>query len=376
LVVVGLLGLVALAACGPGLAMPAVTADSPPTAGVALSVSTVAPTHTAIPAPTVVPTPTAQATTPAPNVRVLPTPTPTRDTSPDPSQHTIAVLGPPPTIPAMPTPTPTPTAVPSPSPTAVPTPAFACAATLQACIAGIVGEYEGSDVAGVVVTQDGGTPVVAVIAERVFTTASLYKLFVLWRVQRSIADGDLSDDTLLTFTEDDDDSEEDGYLPWSYGDQVTVAEARELMITASNNSASWLLARTVGWGAIDQLLHANGFPNSYAADGQSTPREIAAFFDGIVNRSLDPHLRASDYATMVALLRGQQINDYLSPGFPPDADFAHKTGNLPGVINDAGILFLPDGRAITIAVMTEGDEGASFAMMQEIAAAVWAYYAR
>ena len=79
---------------------------------------------------------------------------------------------------------------------------------------------------------------------------------------------------------------------------------------------------------------------------------------------------------LLQLLRGQLINSYLSPGFPPGADFAHKTGNLPGIINDAGLLFLPDGRVVTIAAMTEGDEEASFALLYEVAAAVWAYYDR
>ncbi|MFN8515308.1 MAG: serine hydrolase [Thermomicrobiales bacterium] len=367
-ILVGLLGLFALTACGPALAMPAVTAGSPPTGGVPLALPTATPTPTAVPIATL------RATTAPPAIRAPIVPTPTRDTRPDPSQHTIAVLGPPPSIATMPPVTPTVSAGTSPLPIAPPV--FGCAPTLQACIAALVGSYQALGVAGVVVTEGGGDPVVAVNADDIFATASLYKLFVLWGVQRAIAAGDLDDTTLLTFTEEDDDSEDDGYLPWSYGDQVTVAEARELMITASNNSASWLLARTIGWGEIDQLIQANGFPHSSTVAGMSTPTEIAAFFDGIVTRTLDRHLRASDYATMLQLLRGQLINSYLSPGFPPGADFAHKTGNLPGIINDAGILFLPGGRVVTIVAMTEGDEEASFALLYEVAAAVWAYYDR
>ena len=37
---------------------------------------------------------------------------------------------------------------------------------------------------------------------------------------------------------------------------------------------------------------------------------------------------------------------------------------------------LKDGRVVTIAAMTEGDEEASFALLYEVAAAVWAYYDR
>lgn len=367
-ILVGLLGLFALTACGLAPAMPAVTAGSPPTVGIPLAIPTATPTPTAVSIVTL------RATTAPPALRAPIAPTPTRDSRPDPSQHTIAVLGPPPSIATMPPVTPTVSSGTSPVP--IEPPVFSCAPTLQACIAALVAGYEAFGVAGVVVTEVGGDPVAAVHGDDTFSTASLYKLFVLWGVQRAIADGDLDDTTLLTFTEEDDDSEDDGYLPWSYGDQVTVAEARELMIAASNNSASWLLARTIGWGEIDRLIEANGFPNSATVEGVSTPTEIAAFFDGIVTRTLDPHLRAADYATMLQLLRGQLINSYLSPGFPPGADFAHKTGNLPGIINDAGILFLPDGRTVTIVAMTEGDEEASFALLYEVAAAVWAYYDR
>jgi beta-lactamase class A len=362
-IAVGMLGLFVLAACGPRPGLPAAQAAPPATVAVVRS------------APTATPTAVGQATMPLPAARLRPTTVPsataTRDTRPDPSHYTIAVLGPPPSIATRPPSGPT--ATPTATPPALPS---GCAATLRACIAALVDDYEASGIAGVVVTEGGEETVVALNADRVFATASLYKLFVLWGVQRAIGDGRLEDDTLLTFTEEDDNSEDDGYLPWSYGDLVSVAEARELMITASNNSAAWLLGRTVGWDEIDRLLRANGFSQSFTVEGKSSPREIAAYFDGIVTRSLDPRLRAADYALMLELLRGQLINSYLSPGFPASADFAHKTGNLPGVINDAGILFLPDGRVVTIAVMTEGDEEASFALLREVAAAVWAYYER
>lgn len=282
---------------------------------------------------------------------------------------------------APPAPTPTVAATATPTPTPVPTVRARAnsqtAEELRLGIEALVAGYAaaGSGVAGVVVAERGGATIAAVEADRVFATASLYKLFILWGVQRAIAAGDLADDTPLTFCPADDDSKEDGSVPWDYGERVTVAELREAMITASHNSAAWLLARTVGWDAVDQLLASRGFANSRAAGGVSTPREIARLLDGIERRTLDPRLRPADYAAMLALLRAQRINGYLSPGFPPQAIFAHKTGNLPGVLNDAGLL-LPDGRAITIAVMTEGDEAASLALMREVAALVWAYYGR
>jgi hypothetical protein len=74
---------------------------------------------------------------------------------------------------------------------------------------------------------------------------------------------------------------------------------------------------------------------------------------------------------MLDLFKAQEINDLLSPGFPPDAVFAHKTGNLDAVTNDAGVLLLPNNRCVYVTVLTTGDPGASAALMQDIARLVW-----
>jgi beta-lactamase class A len=359
--------LIALTSCGVGPSLLAATPETLITAVATIPGTTVTVAGAIGPTPTAPSSGSTAATAASSPTQVARVATPSRNTSPEPSQHTIAVLGPPPVIATRP-------ATPTIGSGAPSTPD--CGPNLQVCLATLVGGYEASSVAGVVITEGDGVPVAALNADREFATASLYKLFVLWGVQRAIADGDLDDDTLLTFTAEDDNSEDDGYLPWAIGDQVSVAEARELMITVSNNSAAWLLARTVGWGEIDRLLHTNGFPESLTVEGVSTPREIAAYFDGILTGTLDPRLRAADYEMMLDLLLGQLINSYLSPGFPSNASFAHKTGNLPGVVNDAGILFLPDGRTVTIAVLTEGNEGASLALLEEIAATVWEFYGR
>jgi beta-lactamase class A len=244
---------------------------------------------------------------------------------------------------------------------------------LGPAVATLVTDYEdaGLHTVGVFVTTDCDEPLAAFNADVVLPTASLYKLFVLWQVQREIAAGHLDDDTALVLSAENDDSAEDGYRLGEYGQAITVAEARTLMITRSNNTAAWMLAQAVGWGAIDRMLIANDFAHSRAAEGVSTPREIARFFDGLLDHTLDPRLSAADYALMLDLLKGQEVNYLLSAGLPSGTVFAHKTGNLPGVLNDAGIVYLPDGRTITLAVLTTGDEGAGQALMHDLAALVW-----
>ncbi|CAA9583551.1 MAG: hypothetical protein AVDCRST_MAG18-3491 [uncultured Thermomicrobiales bacterium] len=108
--------------------------------------------------------------------------------------------------------------------------------------------------------------------------------------------------------------------------------------------------RDVGGG--EAALRANDFPaTDLVLEMVTTPREVTYFFEGIINRTLDPALTADDCALMLDLLGDRAISPYLSPNLPDTATFAHKTGNLVGVLNDAGVLTLADGRTIYVAVL-------------------------
>jgi beta-lactamase class A len=238
----------------------------------------------------------------------------------------------------------------------------------------LIAQYASQGVGSVsVIVEDlHSGEVVARNANAQFDAGSLYKLFVLWETQIAIRNNVLTDDSDLTLTAANDRSDEDGYSLGSYGDTVTVATARRLMIEASNNTAAVLLAEYFGWGTIQQLARAHGFTGTTLIDQQTTSAsDVTHFFDGIVNRTLDPRLQPDDYALMLDLLENQEVDTKLSTGFPPNATFAHKTGDVPGAHHDAGVLFLPDNRAICITVLTDGDYDASVAFQHDLAAMLW-----
>jgi len=56
-----------------------------------------------------------------------------------------------------------------------------------------------------------------------------------------------------------------------------------------------------------------------------------------------------------------------SAGLPDDATFAHKTGNLVGVLHAAGVLTLADGRVVYVTVLTAGDYIASQGFLRDLA---------
>lgn len=248
------------------------------------------------------------------------------------------------------------------------------AQTLGPVVDQLIAQYQLRGITGVgLVIEDGrDADTIERDADSDFAAGSLYKLFLLWRTQVEIRQNKLFDDTQLMLTAQNDDSEEDGYSLGAYGDTVSVADLRRLMITASNNTAAQVLGQYFGWGTVDQLLRAHGFTATVVSgQAHTTPREVTRFFDGIVNRTLDPLLTPDDYTLMLDLLKEQEVNTKLSTGLPGGTVFAHKTGDVPGAHNDAGVIFLPNGRAVTITVLTAGDYDASVQLQHDLAAMLW-----
>ncbi len=58
-------------------------------------------------------------------------------------------------------------------------------------------------------------------------------------------------------------------------------------------------------------------------------------------------------ALALELLLGQRIESKVPVALPPGARYAHKTGELDWVENDAGLVLLP-GRTFALAVLVEG----------------------
>jgi beta-lactamase class A len=81
----------------------------------------------------------------------------------------------------------------------------------------------------------------------------------------------------------------------------------------------------------------------------STPREITTLLDAIwTDRAAAP-----EACERVRAIMAQQIWPHrLSSGFPADVLVAAKTGTLPSVRNEAGVVTYPDGRSYAVAVFT------------------------
>jgi beta-lactamase class A len=201
------------------------------------------------------------------------------------------------------------------------------------------------------------------------TTASLYKLGVLMEAERRVDSGQLRYRDMITIGEDDVTEEGSGY---EVGAVLSVDDALEAMITVSDNGAALALWHLFGGDTIDATLARAGMPDFHvtfdaAGDTVATPRAIGTFFGLLARKEL---VSAAASERMIARLQRQTINDRLPAALPKQTVVAHKTGNLDGLIHDAGIIFTPRGERIVVVMTWDAYEGAN-AFIAEIAQIVY-----
>lgn len=164
----------------------------------------------------------------------------------------------------------------------------------------------------------------------------------------------------------------------AYGHPVTltIAELLREMVSVSDNTACDALLRLVGGGPavtlrlrqigvtgirVDRLeremaadLGKPGGVDAYARDVRDTssPAEmlelLVRFWRGEDGLSHDSHAMLVEWMSD-SMTGARRIKTAL----PPNARLAHKTGTMPGTVNDVAIVTMPDGRHIAIAIFTK-----------------------
>lgn len=161
------------------------------------------------------------------------------------------------------------------------------------------------------------------------------------------------------------------------GEVMTAQSLMELSITRSDNAATdGLIAAVGGIPAVNAWISRVGVTGQrldhtmatlVRDDGRvnpvttidtrtsSTPRAMAQLLAAIDRGgALSPESRAVLLDTMTRTSTGR---NRIRSGLPEGVVFAHKTGTLSGVTDDVGIVRLPDGRHLAIAIFVTGPEG-------------------
>lgn len=182
--------------------------------------------------------------------------------------------------------------------------------------------------------------------EEKFSSASLYKLAVMYKAYDAIDKNQLAKEDVLSsekVTLDNTlqgienetgnvDQESQGVITYNVG------EALRLMITISDNYSAILLADQLGWQNIDSLMKEEGFPQIDLVSQESPQVTAKAVGDLLERIYLGKVVSPQASQEMKTLLFAQQINNRIPKYLPSDVKVGHKTGELDSARHDAGIV--------------------------------------
>jgi len=204
---------------------------------------------------------------------------------------------------------------------------------------------------------------------REMQAASLFKLPVLYAVFD--AGLPLSEELVIT---DQARSYDLGTMELGVGETLSVAEAVERMITISDTTSAIMLSGRVGATRITRDLDALGMDTThYSLERMTTSAlDMLTLLEAVARgKAVSPAASAD----MLHLLLRQRVNDRLPRLLPDEVRVAHKTGNLPGVVNDVGILYGPTTTVGVAALISDtSNEAAASSAIARAALVTYTYF--
>jgi beta-lactamase class A len=253
--------------------------------------------------------------------------------------------------------------------------------TLRQLLAAIADGLTGR-LAVVVQRPEDAAPLIDLRGDALYASASIIKLPILWAFLEQADAGHLdpADRRILA---DADRVDGTGVLRYlGAGASLTLLDLATLMIVVSDNTATNLLIDRLGVATVQAAIGRLGLTGTRLGrkmydfeararglDNVACARDIA----GLLRRfATGDGLSQQAAAQARTILLGQQFNAGLPARLPDETPVAHKTGNLPGLLHDAGWIEHPRGRVIVVAftdgLVNDGDGAAALAAIGE---AVW-----
>lgn len=236
---------------------------------------------------------------------------------------------------------------------------------------------------------------------QLYQMASSFKVPILVTLLRDVGEGKLSLDDQIEIGEED-------YVPGSgvltqlsHGVKVTIKDLAMLMIIVSDNIATDRILRLVGTENVSSYMKELGLTNlhinqscwelicmslgigakSYTPEAAvqlrtqkynsasydksslvfqvdqrsnaSTPEDMNRLLDMIATKEI---LTEALCDTVLEILFKQQFNGRMPYLLPEGAKVAHKTGTINDVVNDVGIVYLPENKgAFTITIFSSSN---------------------
>ena len=195
----------------------------------------------------------------------------------------------------------------------------------------------------------------------VFPQASSIKIAVLAELYRQAQQGKLKPTDVYTVKASDlvaDSPIMNGLTPGVT--QVTLRDLATMVVAVSDNSAANILIDRVGIESVNSLLDSLGLAHTRlrrkmmdlkaASEGReniSTPSEMMTLLDDVYRGKVLNKPLSEDFFRLLSTKK----NSWIPRELPEDLKVADKEGELEGVRNDSGIVFL-ENRPYILSVMT------------------------
>ncbi len=227
-------------------------------------------------------------------------------------------------------------------------------------------------------------PVVDLDGGAVFSSASIIKLPILWTFFEQADRGALSPAERWSLAEPDR-VDGTGVLRFlQTGANLTLLDLATLMTVVSDNTATNLLIDRLGVETVQATIDRLGLTatrlgrkmydfeaRARGLENLTAPRDMARLLRRFANGD---GLSETSAAQARTILLGQQFNAGLPARLPSETPVAHKTGNLPGLLHDAGWIEHERGAVVVVAcsdqLANDGDGAAALAAVGE---AVWGW---
>ena len=223
---------------------------------------------------------------------------------------------------------------------------------------------------------------VSINADKAWNPASTIKLYVAMYAFDQVAAGKISLDQLVTI--DDKNvapavSVEGGYAPLSAGQQVTVYEILDRMITQSGNTSYNTLLDLLDRREITKYIHDLGLTSS-SIGGKLNLSDAQEALEANSPGFGENITTADDFARAFILINGkripgspslfdmlsrQKLNDMIPAKLPAGVIVAHKTGELDPFYHDGGIIVDPNKRYI-LSIFSDGGDPSLVAHISQL----------
>ena len=150
------------------------------------------------------------------------------------------------------------------------------------------------------------------------------------------------------------------------GEKRSIRTLMREMITASSNLATNILIEKVGAERTTQTMRRYGADRIQVRRGvedmkaynrglnnQTSAHDLMVIFEQLARGEAVSEEASEE---MIEILKDQECDDMIPARLPDAVEVAHKTGWIPGLHHDSGIVFVPDGPTYVLVLLSQNLE--------------------